>query len=203
MPGFASLGSIVHGCHPDYYPASINIADLSGSISYLSEKSAFDAQKTTLQSWIALNPDMKFWVLLYGLPEALGQTKPAASFATSLQSVITALVAAGKVPILPRIQFVSSAHTPASDYAGIPAFNAVIDQLVASNGLPPAADLYAWYKDHPDELCAAADADDPGGFCGEAQWNGIQPIDTATRPGVRDAVRMWAVAGDAAGAWGP
>lgn len=203
LPSLPSLGSIVHGCYPKYYPATISIADLSGKVSYLSEKSPFDAQKTVLDSWIALNPDMKFWVLIYGLEDVKGVAKPPATFATSLQKAITTLVAAGKTPILPRIQFVSSANTSASDYAGIPAFNAVIDQLVATNGLPPAADLYAWYKDHPTLLCAAADAGDPGEFCGESQWNGIQPIDSATRPGVRDAVRLWAAAGDAARAWTP
>jgi len=165
LPQLPSVGSIVHGCYPKYYPATISIADLGGSISYLSETSPFDPKKTVLESWIDLNPDMKFWVMIYGLYEVEGVSKPPASFATGLQKIITTLVAAGKTPILPRIQFVSSANASVSDYAGIPAFNAVIDQLVATNHLPPAADMYAWYKDHPDLLCKAADSGDDDGFC--------------------------------------
>ena len=32
--------------------------------------------------------------------------------------------------------------------------NGVIDQLTARNGLRPGPDLYAWFKDHPQELAA-------------------------------------------------
>src|SRR5262249_47144602 len=142
-------------------------------------------------NWLALNPDFHFWVLNYGLQDT--QQGSASDFATGMESVIKLLLAAGKVPVLPHIQYVAPDNGQSFDPAVIAQFNAAIDQLIAKYGLLPAPDLYGWFQAHGDELCTSADDNnDPSGFCGEPQWDGISPINLPSRPGVSDTIRLWA-----------
>ena len=191
-PGF---GHLVNGCRPKYYPALINIADLAGGVSDL--QSALTAPPAS--NWLALNPDFHFWLLNYGLAD-IGSN--ASDFAAGLEAAIKLLLAANKVPIVAHVQYVAPGNGGGIDPAAIVPFNAAIDQLVAKYKLLPAPDLYAWFMAHPDELCTAADdGNDPSGFCGESQWDGIEPINLATRPGVSDTIRMWAAAATAGGVY--
>ena len=112
-----------------------------------------------------------------------------------MESVIKLLLAANKVPILPHIQYVLPNNGGGLDPAVIAKFNLAIDQLVAKYTLLPAPDMYSWFQAHPDELCAPADK------CGESQWDGIQPIDLPSRPGISNTIRLWAAATNAAGVY--
>jgi hypothetical protein len=189
-PGF---GKLVNGCRGKYYPALINISDLAPSISDL--VAALDAPAQS--NWLTLNPDFHFWILTYGLGD-LGDAK---AFSSSLESAVKKLQTAGKVPVLTHVQYVTPGNGGNISASSITPLNAAIDALVAKYGLMPSPDMYAWFQAHPNELCTAADTNDPSGFCGESQWNGIQPINAPSRPGVSDTIRLWAAAATAGGAY--
>jgi len=190
-PGF---GHLVNSCRPKYYPALINISDLTPSISNL--VAALQAPAAT--NWLSLNPDFHFWILTYGL-EDLGSVS---TFSSTLESAVQLLLAAGKVPVLTHIQYVTPGNGGGIDPTTIVPFNAAIDALVAKYKLLPSPDLYAWFEAHPTQLCTSADdSNDPSGFCGETQWNGIQPINVTGRTGVSDTIRLWAAATTAGGVY--
>jgi lysophospholipase L1-like esterase len=70
------------------------------------------------------------------------------------------------VPILARIPYSTQAMTT------LPMFNAVIDRISTANGLPCGPDLYAWFRDHPEEISN----------------DGVHPTDV----GYRSMNRLWA-----------
>jgi hypothetical protein len=188
-----SFGKLVSSCRPKYYPALINISDLSPSISDF--VTALDAPAP--KNWLLLNPDFHFWILTYGL----GDLGNASAFSSSLESAVKKLLAAGRVPVLTHVQYVAPGNGGGISASSITPLNAAIDALVAKYGLMPSPDMYGWFQAHSTELCSAADTNDPSGFCGESQWNGIQPINVPSRPGVSDTIRLWAAAATAAGAY--
>jgi hypothetical protein len=189
-PGF---GHLVNSCRPKYYPALINISDLAGRVSNL----LAGLKAPAASNWLALNPDFHFWLLNYGLPE-VGSSVSA--FSTNLESAITLLLAANKVPVLAHVQYVAPNNGSNIDPTAIVPFNSAIDQLVSKYKLLPAPDFYGWFQAHPSELCTSADdGKDPSGFCGESPWDGIEPINLPSRPGVSDTIRMWAAATTAGG----
>jgi hypothetical protein len=203
-PGRATYGQaapptfadVVHGCHPAYAPAMLNISGDSVD---------------NVDTWLTLNPDVHFWALDLFLSSANYCNTPAASgFATTAQTVIDKIRGAGRVPILPRIQYVAAVPSapcpspapscplgtqnlcPQVEYGGVPAFNAVIDALVQHDGLLPAPDMYAWFQAHPAELCQTTSD------C-EAAWLGIQP----GAAGILDVQRMWAAAAEVGKLYAP
>jgi hypothetical protein len=191
-PGF---GHLVNSCRPKYYPAIINISDLSGSIADF--LNAVKAPAGT--NWLSLNPDFHFWILTYGLGDLGGS---ASDFSSNLESAVQLLLAAGRVPVLTHIQYVAPSNGGNIDPASIPPFNTAVDALVAKYGLLPSPDLYAWFEAHPSELCTSADdANDPSGFCGESAWDGIEPTNLPSRTGVSDTIRLWAAAASAGGVY--
>jgi hypothetical protein len=186
----------VNSCWPKYYPAFLNISGAPGTVLDL-----VDALKAPAKdNWLALNPDFHFWLINFGLSET--NTTTISDFSTNMESAITLLLAAKKVPVVPHIPYVTPNNGQSYDPAVIAQFNVAIDQLVMKYKLLPAPDLYAWFKAHPNELCTAADdATDPTGFCGEPQWDGIEPINLASRPGASDTIRLWAAAATAGGVY--
>jgi len=187
-----SFGSLVHGCRSKYYPALINISDLAPSISNFLTAIAAPAK----DNWLTLNPDFHFWILTYGLGD-VGD----AGFASNLEAAVKQLLAAGKVPVLTHVQYVTPGNGGNASATAIAKLNTAIDALVTKYGLLPSPDMFAWFQAHPNELCGAGDTNDPSGFCGESQWNGIQPINVPSRPGVSDTIRLWAAAATAGGAY--
>ena len=71
---------------------------------------------------------------------------PLATYRTNLQTLLAAVRASGRVPMLARIPWYPQPRLP--DYL------AVVDALVRENGLPAGPDLHTWFRDHPDELKA-------------------------------------------------
>jgi lysophospholipase L1-like esterase len=63
-----------------------------------------------------------------------------------MQAMITMLLANGKMPVIPHLSYATSGH----DY--ITNFNAVIDQLVATNHILAGPDCYTFFKAHPEQL---------------------------------------------------
>jgi acyl-CoA thioesterase I len=132
--------ALIHQAHPDYYPALIDLAEAGGQAKDL---------VTEIDELLRLNPDFHFWVLAYGMGDAENNRSPdETDFKASMQKVIDKLKAAGKVPLFPRLEKVThDNHTTTNE------FNAVIDQLVLANDLPPAPDLYPLFSDKPALLC--------------------------------------------------
>lgn len=160
---------LVHGKHPGYYPALIDIADVNAKTDYLLQN---------LAKWLTLSPDFHYWVLNYGLVESEGNTAPAQTkFRANLQSAIDTLKAAGKVPVIPRFEKPSD-----KNHARAEEFNAIIDDLVRVNGLPSAPDLWAWFASHPEHLCSTG--------CESSDKIGAEPNDAGY-----DAINaLWATA---------
>jgi hypothetical protein len=202
-----SFQDVIHTCHPSYMPATINLADLGGGAAYLAQN---------IDAWLALNPEMHFWVLAYGLDDANycgtpGALTDPAGFAGTLQGVITKIVAAGHVPVLPHVQavgpdsslpcpspmpaacsFGTQGSCPGFEYLFVDQFNAQIDQLVQANHLLPAPDLFAWFQQNPAQLCQSTNDCEVG-------WVGVEPIDV----GVVAVNRLWAAAADTGRLYAP
>jgi hypothetical protein len=49
-----SFQDVIHTCHSSYMPATLNLADAQGTSAHLAQN---------IDAWLALNPDMHFWVL--------------------------------------------------------------------------------------------------------------------------------------------
>jgi lysophospholipase L1-like esterase len=152
----------VHERHPSYFPAVVN-----GGIG--GEKT--DEGVRHIESWIANNPDARFWAIGYGTNDAAGDAVDPARFKTNLEAIVFRLKRAGRVPILATIPFASDGKHPS-----IPEFNRAIDDVRRESSLPPGPDLYAWFSIHPEEL-----------------RDGIHPNET----GIGSINRLWADAVDA------
>jgi acyl-CoA thioesterase I len=145
QPSFAEL---VHRAYPRYFPAMIN-AGIGG-------ENSRDALEH-VDEWLAVNPDFKYWALGYGTNDAAGNTDDTEEYRSRMQTVIAKILAAGRVPILARIPFAAD-----GDHAGIPKFNGVVDALRAANTLPGGANLYGWFRQHPEQLRDKLHPDDRG-----------------------------------------
>lgn len=72
------------------------------------------------------------------------------SYKDNMQRIISAILAAGKIPCLAKVPYTTS---PSIDIASIREYNVVVDELVAANKIavtPP--DFYAYFQKHPEEL---------------------------------------------------
>jgi lysophospholipase L1-like esterase len=122
--------------------------------------------------WLAANPDIQQFAILYGTNDSWGvQTAVSANltkFTSNMTAIVEMIIAAGRVPILARIPYASMAHEQLAP------FNAAIDEISTSHGLPCGPDLYTWFKDHPEELST----------------DGVHPSDI----GYRSLNRLWATA---------
>lgn len=132
-----SYAEVVHGSHPAYFPAMID-GGISGDVS--SDGAGH------INSWLALNPDFKFWALGYGTNDARRNVNPE-TFRANMQALIDQVKAAGRVPIIARIPY-----STMPEYATIPTYNQVINELVAGNSLVPGPDFYAWFSSNPSQL---------------------------------------------------
>ncbi|HEY7834978.1 MAG TPA: GDSL-type esterase/lipase family protein [Ktedonobacterales bacterium] len=108
-----------------------------------------DGAAQNIQSWLALNPDMHYWLIEWGTNDALDNVAPD-TFRANLQAVVDAISRAGDVPILAHIPY--SSRPDASLDAEIQALNAVIDSVTQANGLTVGPNLYALFHSHPTYL---------------------------------------------------
>lgn len=102
--------------------------------------------------FLTINPDCRYWAIGLGTNDAwnvtaAGAATAVASFKTNLQTIITAIKGAGRIPILAKIPYATGA---AHDQT--PAFNTAIDDLNRTNGLHPGPDLYAHFLAHQSGL---------------------------------------------------
>jgi lysophospholipase L1-like esterase len=123
-----------------------------------------------VSEWLALNPDILHIAILYGTNDSWGVSTAASAnlqtFTSNMTAMVDMMIVDGRVPIVARIPYATKAHDMLAP------FNAAIDALSASRGLPCGPDLYQWFKDHPEEL-----SDD-----------GVHPSDI----GYRSVNKLWA-----------
>jgi hypothetical protein len=168
-----SFADAVAAKHHGYTPAMLDAAELNGRL---------DAMQTELPDLLAMHPGFDKWVLALGLDEASFATPADAQFTSTMQAMIDQIRAAGHQVLIPHLRY-----TTTTDYPNLSAYNAAIDQLVQTNHLLPAPDLYALFHDSPAMLCT------DGNDC-ETNWIGVSPSDPA---GYQAENAAWATALDA------
>ena len=95
------------------------------------------------------NPDYYYWALAYGANDSAGNNSNTASFQANMQAMITMLLADGRMPVIPHI-----AYTLDGQHNNIPLFNAVIDQLVATNHVLAGPDCYTYFMNNTNDFQA-------------------------------------------------
>lgn len=127
QPSFAEH---IYARYPGYFPAMIN-GGIGGEVSA--------DGLARIRSVLDQNPDVRFFAIGYGANDVRANPLNPAQFRANLAALIAEVVAAGRVPVLARISF-----SPDLPHASLDAYNAVIDELTAENGLLPGPDLHAW-----------------------------------------------------------
>ena len=85
-----------------------------------------------------------------GKGKAPGDAGYRGSYKDNLQRILSAILAAGKIPCLAKVPYTNSSSIDASS---IREYNVVVDELVAANNIsitPP--DFYSHFQDHPEEI---------------------------------------------------
>ena len=107
---------------------------------------AFDPAKGT--GYLSIFPG-RFVALSYGMNDA-GATDPA-TYASAMETLVTAVLGAGKVPLIPKISFTNEA----AHNAAIPALNAKLDELYAKYpAIVRGPDFWTYFQTHPTEVGA-------------------------------------------------
>lgn len=97
--------------------------------------------------WLALHPSMQNWVIAHGTNDsANGDPALAAGYRERMQTTVDRLHAAGRTMWVPRIPY----NLYGAEY--LPAYNAVVDELVATRGVRRGPDLYAHFLADPEQL---------------------------------------------------
>lgn len=138
MPSFAED---MLGCAPKHYPLMID-GGFGGQTS--------DGAVEQIAAWQSLLPDMHYWLLGWGSNDALNDVSPDA-FRTNMQTLVTAILQHGDIPILAHIPYTTYRHQQGLD-AEVQRLNQVIDEVTAANNLIPGPDLYTLVRTHPKYL---------------------------------------------------
>jgi lysophospholipase L1-like esterase len=108
-------------------------------------------------------PRAKYFLVMYGTNDASlpgpvpsgkgkgpGDPGYRGSYKDNLQRIISAILAAGKIPYLAKIPYTTS---PSIDISSIREYNVVVDELVDENNIAVAPpDFYSYFQEHPDEI---------------------------------------------------
>ena len=137
MPDFAQL---INSANTNYFPSMID-----GGIG--GETSANGLAR--LAQNLADNPDYYYWALDYGANDSAGNTSNTAGFKSNMQAMINMLLVAHRMPVIPHI-----AYTLDGAHNNIPLFNAVIDQLVATNHVLAGPDCYTFFENNTNQFMA-------------------------------------------------
>ena len=104
---------------------------------------------------LSMYPSAKYFLVLYGTNDAdtfYGGPVLKATYKSNMQTIISAILAAGKTPYLAKVPYTSNVRYSISS---IVEYNAAIDELVAENGLtvsPP--DFYTLFQNNTSLLNA-------------------------------------------------
>jgi lysophospholipase L1-like esterase len=117
----------------------------------------------TISLTLSTVPWAKYFLVMYGtndarLPGAVpsgkglrpGDPGYSGSYKENMQRIISAILAAGKIPYLAKVPYATS---PSIGISSVREYNVVVDELVAANDIavtPP--DFYAYFQKHQDEI---------------------------------------------------
>jgi lysophospholipase L1-like esterase len=129
----------INALFPTYYPYWENGGEGGWT--------AADIQ-SSFSSWLANFPG-KYVGLAFGTNDAnLGGTY-VTNFQSNMQTLITAVLNAGKTPVIPRIPWGGTTNL----LANVPTLNTIIDTLITSNpGTLAGPDMYAYFNAHQSEI---------------------------------------------------
>ncbi|MBP2686044.1 MAG: hypothetical protein H6Q81_949, partial [Deltaproteobacteria bacterium] len=100
-----------------------------------------------ISTTLSMYPSAKYYLVLYGTNDAdtyFGGPVSKATYKSNMQTIISAILAAGKTPYIAKVPYTSNVRYSISS---ILEYNAAIDELVAENGItvsPP--DFYALFQ---------------------------------------------------------
>lgn len=134
-----SYAARIATAYPGYFPAMINAG--------IGFATSADGASRRIDEAMQLNPDASFVAIEYGSADTANNYSDPTGFRTNMQTIINKVKAAGKTPILARIPYAAD-----KQHSGIPAFNAVIDDLTRTNGLIQGPDLYTWFLNNQGDL---------------------------------------------------
>jgi len=134
--------AVIHAAFPPQQPIFVS-GGIGGELSAMG--------LAHVDQWLALNPDIQHFAILYGTNDSWdkdgAQAQSAAqTMQTNLDMIVQKLLAAGRVPILARIPYASMHHTD------LPPFNAAIDGISTAHGLPCGPDFYNYFLANPTQL---------------------------------------------------
>jgi lysophospholipase L1-like esterase len=138
--GAQSFDMLMHGYDAQLFPSMLN-EGMGGWTS--------DSAVKNIDQWLALNPDVHYWLLEWGTNDAFGMEDPSV-FRANMQTLITKIKAAGHEPVLARIPLAINGGAPLT--AEIQALNQQIDALTQANHLIPGPDLFAVISKDPQGL---------------------------------------------------
>jgi len=117
----------------------------------------------TISMTLSMVPWAKYFLVMYGTNDAfLPRPVPSGkgkrpedpgyrwSYKDNLQRIISAILAAGKIPCLAKVPYAARSSI---DISSIREYNVVVDELVVENNIPVTPpDFYAYFQEHPGEL---------------------------------------------------
>lgn len=170
--GADTFDTLMHGYDSQLYPSMLN-EGMGGWSS--------GGAVNNIDKWLALNPDVNYWLLQWGTNDAGAMEDPAV-FRANMQTIIDKIKAAGHVPVLARIPpVISTGGGQAQLTAEIVQLNQQIDELTQANHLIPGPNLYAVFSKDPQSLLQS-DGIHPNG-------NGKKAINNAWYLAMRDVLR--------------
>ncbi|HEX3048045.1 MAG TPA: SGNH/GDSL hydrolase family protein, partial [Bacillota bacterium] len=134
--GTNSFGQMVNNGKPGYWPVAEN-GGIGGIFSWNG------AQK--INEWLSVFPG-KYVGIAYGTNDSWGNQTGASAYYTYTETIVKAVLAAGKVPVVSMIPF--STNNDIAQYA--PSYNAQIDALYSAYPqIVKGPDFWTFFKNNP------------------------------------------------------
>ncbi|HZC07711.1 MAG TPA: SGNH/GDSL hydrolase family protein [Ktedonobacterales bacterium] len=108
-----------------------------------------DSAVHNIDTWLALNPDVHYWLLEWGTNDAFSLEDPSV-YRANMQILINKIKAAGHVPVLAQIPPVINGGANQAQFTQeVEGLNQQVRELTQANHLIPGPDLYTAYGANP------------------------------------------------------
>jgi hypothetical protein len=182
--GTGTFSQLINAQNSNYFPVEQN-----GGIGGWATPDPLVGSPTYFSTWLSLFPG-NFVALDYGTNDANnnnttgGNPDPTAvnTFYTNMTTMVQAIIAAGKTPVIPKIPWGNTANIQANG----PAMNAKIDQLYTDfPEIVPGPDLWTYFLNHQSEISGDNVHPNNTGFVGmRQQWANKMITEVYTTPTV-------------------